>query len=113
MRVYVPATLSTVAELVERRAVGPAPVAAFAVTAECDAHPEFKRVLDEATPEDIVEFTSVAGLPARAVRTPWLDKYLRNELRLKEKALASVTSPEARPGRFRPDDQLLAYLEAL
>lgn len=59
---------------------------AFAVTAECDAHPEFKRVLAEATPEDIVEFTSVAGLPARAVRTPWLDKYLRNELRLKEKA---------------------------
>lgn len=59
---------------------------AFAVTTECDAHPEFKRVLAEATPEDIVEFTSVAGLPARAVRTPWLDKYLRNELRLKEKA---------------------------
>lgn len=33
MRVYVPATLHTVAELVERRVVGPAPVAAFAVTA--------------------------------------------------------------------------------
>lgn len=33
MRVYLPATLRTVAELVERRAVGPAPVAAFAVTA--------------------------------------------------------------------------------
>jgi nitronate monooxygenase len=59
---------------------------AFAVTRECDAHPEFKRVLAEATPEDIVEFTSVAGLPARAVRTPWLDKYLRDEPRLKEKA---------------------------
>jgi nitronate monooxygenase len=59
---------------------------AFAVTLECDAHPEFKRVLAEATPEDIVEFTSVAGLPARAVRTPWLDKYLRNESKLKEKA---------------------------
>jgi hypothetical protein len=33
MRVYVPATLHTVADLVERRVVGPAPVAAFAVTA--------------------------------------------------------------------------------
>lgn len=33
MRVYVPATLRTVAELVERRVVGPPPVAAFAVTA--------------------------------------------------------------------------------
>jgi nitronate monooxygenase len=50
---------------------------AFAVTQECDADIEFKRVLAGAKPEDIVEFTSVAGLPARAVRTPWLEKYLR------------------------------------
>lgn len=49
----------------------------FAVTQECDADIEFKKVLAGAQPEDIVEFTSVAGLPARAVRTPWLDKYLR------------------------------------
>jgi nitronate monooxygenase len=59
---------------------------AFAVTTECDAHPEFKRVLAEAKPEDTVEFTSVAGLPARAVRTPWLEKYLRMESRLKTNA---------------------------
>ena len=49
----------------------------FAVTEEGDAPIEFKQVLAGAKPEDIVEFTSVAGLPARAVRTPWLDKYLR------------------------------------
>lgn len=48
----------------------------FAVTVECDAHPNFKRVLAEAGPDDIVEFISVAGLPARAVRTPWLEQYL-------------------------------------
>ena len=48
----------------------------FAVSAEGDADPEFKRVLAEAGPEDIVEFMSVAGLPARAVRTPWLERYL-------------------------------------
>jgi nitronate monooxygenase len=59
---------------------------AFAVTTECDAHPEFKRVLAEAKPEDTVEFTSVAGLPARAVRTPWLEKDLRLEPRLKANA---------------------------
>ena len=59
---------------------------AFAVTLECDADPAFKRVLAEAKPEDIVEFTSVAGLPARAVRTPWLAKYLRLESRLKSSA---------------------------
>ncbi len=49
---------------------------AFAVTEEGDADLAFKRVLAEARPEDIVEFVSVAGLPARAVRTPWLAKYL-------------------------------------
>jgi nitronate monooxygenase len=59
---------------------------AFAVTSECDAHPEFKRILASAQPEDIVEFTSVAGLPARAVRTPWLEKYLRLEPRLQNHA---------------------------
>jgi len=49
---------------------------AFAVTEESDAHINFKRVLAEARPEDIITFMSVAGLPARAVKTPWLEKYL-------------------------------------
>ena len=44
---------------------------AFAVTEEGDADIAFKHVLADAKPEDIVEFMSVAGLPARAVRTPW------------------------------------------
>ncbi len=61
---------------------------AFAVTEECDAHPEFKRVLAEARPEDIVEFISVAGLPARAVLTPWLANYLRLAPKLQAKAAA-------------------------
>ena len=56
---------------------------AFAVTLECDADPTFKKVLAEARPEDIVEFISVAGLPARGVRTHWLEKYLRVEPKLK------------------------------
>ncbi len=50
---------------------------AFAVTQECDASEKFKQVLAHAQAQDMVEFVSVAGLPARAVRTPWLDKYLR------------------------------------
>ena len=57
----------------------------FAVTEEGDAHPNFKRVLAEAAPEDIVEFVSVTGLPARAVKTPWLTRYLRHEARIREK----------------------------
>ena len=55
----------------------------FAVTEEGDAHLEFKRVLAEATDEDLVEFTSVAGLPARAVATPWLRNYLKVEAKLR------------------------------
>lgn len=54
----------------------------FAVTEECDADPGFKRVLAEASDDDMVEFTSVAGLPARAVGTPWLRAYLKIEDRL-------------------------------
>ena len=60
----------------------------FAVTTEGDAHPEFKRVLAEAKPEDIVTFMSVAGLPARAVLTPWLKNYLRREKPLQAHAKA-------------------------
>lgn len=60
----------------------------FAVTMEGDAHPEFKRVLANATPEDIVTFMSVAGLPARAVLTPWLRNYLRREKALQAHAKA-------------------------
>jgi nitronate monooxygenase len=62
----------------------------FAVTTECDAHPEFKRVLAEAKEEDKVEFVSVAGLPARAVATPWLKAYLRAEPRLQAVAHAKA-----------------------
>ncbi|WP_459623047.1 nitronate monooxygenase, partial [Burkholderia sp. 3C] len=55
----------------------------FAVTEEGDAHPAFKQVLAQARPEDIVDFISVTGLPARAVRTPWLERYLRHEARIR------------------------------
>lgn len=58
----------------------------FAVTEEGDAHPNFKKVLVEARPEDIVTFMSVAGLPARAVRTPWLEAYLEKEEKLQRAA---------------------------
>lgn len=59
---------------------------AFAVTEECDAHPAFKQVLATATPDTLREFTSVAGLPARAVLTPWLSRYLSGESRLQRRA---------------------------
>ena len=58
----------------------------FAVSQEGDAHPNFKQVLLQAKPEDIVTFMSTAGLPARAVRTPWLQRYLKREQNLRSKA---------------------------
>lgn len=39
--------------------------------------------------------------------------YLHADLRLKEEALARTKPAGASPGRYRPDDQLLAFLEAL
>ncbi|MBS3910955.1 MAG: nitronate monooxygenase [Hydrogenophaga sp.] len=81
--------ISSRADIVRLQALGASAVqmgTAFAVTAECDADPAFKHVLADARPEDIVEFISVAGLPARAVRTPWLDKYIRIEPKLQAAA---------------------------
>ena len=96
----------------------------FAVTAEGDAHPEFKRVLAEAREEDKVEFTSVAGLPARAVATPWLKAYLKAESRLQAVAHAKqrctkvfdclaqcgLRDGKAGWGQFCIDQQLAAAL---
>lgn len=39
--------------------------------------------------------------------------YMHADLRLKEKALARIAAPASSPGRYRPDDTLLAFLEAL
>ncbi|MFN3749967.1 MAG: NAD(P)H-dependent flavin oxidoreductase [Thiobacillus sp.] len=98
----------------------------FAVTVEGDAHPEFKRVLAEARPEDIVTFMSVAGLPARAVKTPWLANYLRREEKLQGCAKADsdrcasglhcltqcgLRDGIARAGQFCIDQQLVAALK--
>jgi site-specific recombinase XerD len=39
--------------------------------------------------------------------------YMHADLRLKEKALARLNAPDSHPGRYRPDDALMAFLEAL
>ena len=63
---------------------------AFAVTEEGDAHRAFKAVLAGAGPGEIVEFMSVAGLPARAVATPWLLRHLAAQPRKAELARAKA-----------------------
>jgi nitronate monooxygenase len=98
---------------------------AFAVTEEGDAHIAFKRVLAGARPDDIVEFMSVAGLPARAVRTPWLETYLAYLPKLaavaRKKARCSLKwdcliqcglrDGNAKIGQFCIDTQLAAALK--
>lgn len=98
----------------------------FAVTEEGDAHPNFKRVLAEARPEDIVTFMSVAGLPARAVKTPWLANYLKRETKLQAVAKADpkrcaiglhcltqcgLRDGLEKAGQFCIDSQLVAALK--
>jgi site-specific recombinase XerD len=39
--------------------------------------------------------------------------YLHADLSIKERALARVAPPNTRPGRYRPPDQLLAFLDSL
>ena len=39
--------------------------------------------------------------------------YLHADMAIKERALARTTPPDSTPGRYRPTDTLLAFLEAL
>lgn len=96
----------------------------FAVTHECDASDGFKQVLATARDEDLVEFTSVAGLPARGVATQWLKAYLKIEDKLQAVAhaksrctkafdcLAQCGLRDGTPGwgQFCIDNQLAAAL---
>jgi nitronate monooxygenase len=96
----------------------------FAVSTEGDASEGFKRVLLDAGPDDTVTFMSTAGLPARAVRTPWLMRYLDKEARLRAKAKAKPCTVgfdclqqcgwrdgDARAGQFCIDTQLAFALQ--
>jgi len=39
--------------------------------------------------------------------------YLRADLAIKQKALDRTTPPATKPGRYRPTDRVLAFLDAL
>jgi site-specific recombinase XerD len=41
------------------------------------------------------------------------DPYIHADMTIKEKALALVTPPNVKPGRYKPSDTLLAFLEGL
>jgi site-specific recombinase XerD len=41
------------------------------------------------------------------------DAYLHADMTIKERALARMTPASSTPGRYRPPDRLLAFLESL
>lgn len=76
------------------------------------------------TPHMLRHTTAMELLQAgmdRAVIALWLGHesvettqiYLDANLAMKEQALAKMAPPEGKPGRYRPDDRLLAFLKAL
>jgi site-specific recombinase XerD len=57
--------------------------------------------------------TSVIALWLGHEQTDTTQIYLHADLELKEKALALTTPANTKPGRYKPPDQLLAFLESL
>lgn len=57
--------------------------------------------------------TSVIALWLGHERTETTQIYLHADLGIKERALARTTPTDVRPGRYRPPDPLLAFLESL
>lgn len=57
--------------------------------------------------------TTVIALWLGHERVDTTQIYLHADLALKEKALARTKPPDAKPGRYRPPDAVLAFLEAL
>lgn len=51
----------------------------FVTTEECDAAPAFKQAYINARPEDIEIIVSLVGMPARAIRNPFLEQMKRGK----------------------------------
>jgi len=78
-----------------------------AVTAHTLRHTTAMRLLHAGTD------TSVIALWLGHEQAETTQIYLHADLALKERALARIKPPDAKPGRYQPPDKLLAFLEAL
>jgi site-specific recombinase XerD len=82
-------------------------LAAKTITAHTLRHTAAMRLLHAGTD------TSVIALWLGHEQVDTTQIYLHADLALKEQALARTTPPDVQPGRYRPPDRLLAFLEAL
>jgi integrase/recombinase XerD len=80
---------------------------AKAITAHTLRHTAAMRLLHAGTD------TSVIALWLGHEQAETTQIYLHADLALKERALARTKPPDAKPGRYRPPDKLLAFLETL
>ena len=55
----------------------------FACTEECDADPRYKQAYMEATEDDVLVIMSPVGIPGRALRNPFVEKYVQGEVESK------------------------------
>lgn len=49
----------------------------FVLSEECDVHPNFKKIFVEAKKEDMVTILSPVGYQGSAVKTPFVEKFLK------------------------------------
>jgi integrase/recombinase XerD len=83
------------------------PLHAKTITAHTLRHTAAMRLLHAGTD------TSVIALWLGHEQAETTQIYLHADLALKERALARTKPPDAKPGRYRPPDKLLAFLETL
>jgi len=71
--------------------------------------PAARRLLRAPTPVDIATIALWLG----HATLDSTNKYLHADMELKRRALDRTTPTHAKPGRYRPPDRLLAFLESL
>ena len=64
----------------------------FVCTAECDASERFKQAFIDAAPEDVLVIMSPVGIPGRALRNPFVEKYISDSAESKPCMAACLTN---------------------
>ena len=77
---------SDIGRMLELGAAGVQMGTRFLLSDECTVHKNFKNLLLNAKATDLVRIMSPVGLPANAIRTPLVEKYLKQDNSIKPKS---------------------------